>query len=53
VEGKGIGRYIETEDDGELADVHDPTDVVIHDARGLYPPPALEVNGFELHYCPT
>jgi len=53
IPGKGIGRYIDQEDKGDLADEHLPVDVTIKDARKLKPASSMDTRGFELHYAPT
>jgi len=53
IPGKDIGRYIDQEDKGDIADVHLPVDVTIKDGRKLVPASALETRGFELKNYPT
>jgi len=53
IPGKDIGRYIDQEDKGDIADVHLPVDVTIKDGRKLVPASALETRGFELKNFPT
>lgn len=53
VEGKRVGRYIGTEDDGELADVHEEHEVDLGDARALQPQATLDERCFELRRHPT
>lgn len=51
--GTRTGRYINTEDKGELTDVMTPQKVTMHNARLCEPKADLESNGFLLDKCPT
>lgn len=53
VPGKRVGRYINTDDRGELADEHDVREMKIGSARDLSPQPTLDAKCFELRSCPT
>jgi len=53
VPGKRVGRYINREDAGEVADVHDVREVDVHSARELAQPPTLGTHCFELRRWPT
>ena len=53
VEGKAVGRHIGTEDSGTLCDLHQPTQVQMHDARQLMPQASLEARGFEMRRFPS
>jgi len=45
---KAVGRYINQEDKGDIADIHDLYDVNMNSARDLVKPPTLETCGFQL-----
>lgn len=53
VPGKAIGRYIDQEDKGDVADEHVQYEVNMQNARELSPPAQLETMGFELRHNPT
>lgn len=50
---KGVGRYIDQPDQGDLVDEHVSKQVVMHDARQLDPPASLDTQGFTLKSYPT
>ena len=51
--GKGVGRYIDQPDKGDLVDEHVSKQVVMHDARQLDPPASLDTQGFTLKSYPS
>lgn len=53
VPGKAVGRYINTADDGVLADVLEEHSVDVGSARDLRPPPTIDSRCFELRCKPT
>jgi hypothetical protein len=46
IPGKHIGRYINQEDKGDMADVHEIVHLPIRDARALKTPAKLTTKGF-------
>ena len=53
VAGKGVGRYIDQEDKGDIVDEHVHFEVDMQNARELSEEPSLETNGFQLRSNPT
>jgi len=53
VPGKRTGRYIGREDEGDLADEHEPHEVDLRNARMLSPSATLDTRCFELRRHPT
>ena len=53
VPGKGVGRYIRRDDEGDLVDAHDSRTVSVRNARELSPAPTLDSWTWELLNRPT